>query len=89
MNIVMWILAGGMLGWVGYAFLGFNRAQGMLVSMTIGAVGGLLGGNTIAPLFSAAPTVAGDFSSSALVFAAGAAAALLVAGNLANDRWHV
>jgi len=89
MNTVMWILAGGILGWAAYSFLGFNRAQGVLVSMIIGAVGGLLGGNTIAPIFTAAPAVTGDFSSSALFFAAGAAAALLVAGNLAYNRWGV
>ncbi|TAK85187.1 MAG: hypothetical protein EPO20_12070 [Betaproteobacteria bacterium] len=89
MNIVMWILAGGVLGWVGYSFLGFNRAQGILVSMTMGVVGGLLGGNTIAPLFTATPALTGDFNSSALFFAAGTAAALLVLCNLAYDRWAV
>lgn len=87
MNVILWILAGGILGWVAYSFLGFNRAQGALVSMIIGAAGGLLGGNSIAPIFTAAPTLAGDFSSSALVFAAAAAAALLAAGNLAYNRW--
>ena len=89
MNIAMWILAGGILGWAGYSILGFNRERGMVVSLVIGAVGGLLGGNAIAPIFAAAPAVTGDFSPSALFFAAGAAAALLAAGNLAYNRWGV
>jgi uncharacterized membrane protein YeaQ/YmgE (transglycosylase-associated protein family) len=89
MNVILWILAGGILGWVAYSYLGFNRAQGVLVSMIIGAVGGLLGGNSIAPIFNAAPAVTGDFSASALFFAAGTAAALLAAGNLAYNRWGV
>ena len=27
MNIAMWILAGGILGWVGYAFMGYNAER--------------------------------------------------------------
>lgn len=89
MNIVMWILAGGILGWVGYSHLGFNEERGMVVSIIIGAVGGLLGGKMIAPMFTAAAAIPGDFSASALFFAAGVAAALLAAGNLVSKRWNV
>jgi hypothetical protein len=32
MNIVMWILAGGVLGCVGYSYLGFNEDLGIAVS---------------------------------------------------------
>jgi uncharacterized membrane protein YeaQ/YmgE (transglycosylase-associated protein family) len=44
MNTVMWILVGAMLGWLAFSALGFNEARGMLVSMIIGAAGGMLGG---------------------------------------------
>lgn len=89
MNVVMWMLAGGILGWVGYKFLDFNEGRGMIVSIIIGAVGGFLGGKIIAPMFTAAAAVPADFSASALFFAAAVAAAFLAAGNLIHNRWGV
>ena len=44
MNIALWILAGGILGWVGYAFLGYNAERAKLVPILIGAAGGFFGG---------------------------------------------
>jgi len=43
----------------------------------------------IAPMFTAAPAVAGDFSVAALFFAAAMAAAFLAVGNLVHRRWGV
>jgi uncharacterized membrane protein YeaQ/YmgE (transglycosylase-associated protein family) len=88
MNIVVWILAGGALGWAGCSFLGFNEARGTAVSIVIGALGGFIGGKLVAPLFTAA-ALPGDFSVSALFFAAAVAAAFLAAGNLIHNRWGV
>ena len=89
MNIAMWVLAGGILGWVGYKYLGVNGGRGVIVAIVIGAVGGFVGGNMIAPMFTSPAAVPADFSSSALFFAAMAAAAFLFAGNLIHDRWGV
>jgi uncharacterized membrane protein YeaQ/YmgE (transglycosylase-associated protein family) len=89
MNIAMWVLAGGILGWVGYKFLDVNSGRGLLVSIIIGAAGGFFGGKIIAPMFTTAAAVPADFSSSALFFAAVVAAAFLFAGNLIHDRWGV
>jgi uncharacterized membrane protein YeaQ/YmgE (transglycosylase-associated protein family) len=89
MNIVVWILAGGVLGWVGLKFAGFNEERGMVVSIIIGAVGGVLGGKLIAPMFTTAAAVPEVFSLSALFFAAAVAAAFLAVGNLVGNRWGV
>jgi uncharacterized membrane protein YeaQ/YmgE (transglycosylase-associated protein family) len=88
MNIVLWTLAGGILGWVGHAFLGYNEARGKMVAIAIGAAGGLFGGKIIAPMFSTA-AVPGDFSVAAMFFAAAVAAGFLFAGNFIHDRWGV
>jgi uncharacterized membrane protein YeaQ/YmgE (transglycosylase-associated protein family) len=88
MNIVMWVLAGGVLGWIGQAFLGFNKERNLMMAILIGAVGGFFGGKVLAPMFTTAG-IAGEFSSAALVFAVGAAAAFLAAGNLVYERWEV
>jgi uncharacterized membrane protein YeaQ/YmgE (transglycosylase-associated protein family) len=89
MDIVMWILAGGILGWAGFSFLNFNEGRGLKISIAIGAAGGFLGGQMIAPMFTAAAAVPEAFSASALLFAAAAAAAALAAGNLVYARWGV
>jgi uncharacterized membrane protein YeaQ/YmgE (transglycosylase-associated protein family) len=88
MNIAIWILAGGILGWVGYAFLGFNAERAKMVPVLIGAAGGFFGGKVVAPLFTAV-AVPVDFSMAALVFAAIVAAAFLAASNFVYDRWGV
>ena len=89
MNVVMWMLAGGILGWVGFKFAGFNEERGMVVSIIIGAAGGLFGGKLIAPMFTAAAAVPEAFSLSALFFAAAVAAAFVAVGNLVGKRWGV
>jgi uncharacterized membrane protein YeaQ/YmgE (transglycosylase-associated protein family) len=89
MNIAIWVLAGGILGWIGYQFLDLNGGRGLIVSIVIGAVGGFVGGNVIAPMFSAVAAVPANFSSSALLYAAAVAAGFLFAGNLIHDRWGV
>jgi len=88
MNIAMWILAGGLLGWVGYAFLGYNADRAKVVPILIGAAGGFFGGKVIAPLFTAV-AVPASFSMVALVFAAIVAAGFLAASNFAYNRWGV
>jgi len=88
MNIAIWILAGGILGWVGYAFLGYNAERAKMVPILIGAAGGFFGGKVIAPLFTAI-AVPANFSMVALLFAAAVAAAFLAAGNFLYNRWGV
>jgi len=70
MNIVMWILAGGALGWAGFRLLGINQRRGTLVSIVIGALGGLIGGQMLSPMMSSSPIVSGDFNVQALFIAA-------------------
>jgi len=91
MDIVLWVLVGGILGGAGYSYFGCNEGRGIMVSVVIGALGGLLGGQMLAPLFVAAGATAapGDFDASALLFAAAAAAAFLVVGDLVYRRWRV
>jgi len=88
MNIALWILAGGILGWIGYAFLGYNENRAKMVPILIGAAGGFVGGKVVAPMFTAV-AVPANFSMAALIIAAAVAAAFLAAGNFAYNRWGV
>jgi len=87
MNIVMWILAGGILGWASCTYLRFNEGRGWVIAAVIGAAGGLIGGKLVAPLFLT--PAAADFSIPALFFAAAVASGLLFAGNMIYNRWGV
>jgi uncharacterized membrane protein YeaQ/YmgE (transglycosylase-associated protein family) len=89
MNIIMWVLAGAAIGWAGFAVLGFNEARGMYVSIVIGAVGGFLGGNVLAPMLSSAAVAPEAFNFLALFVAAISAAACLTIGNMVHKRFGV
>jgi uncharacterized membrane protein YeaQ/YmgE (transglycosylase-associated protein family) len=86
-NIALWILAGGALGWLGYALIGYNEERGVVLSIIIGAAGGFFGGKVIAPALSAAATAPDAFNMPALFFAAAFAAAFLFLGNVSHKRW--
>jgi uncharacterized membrane protein YeaQ/YmgE (transglycosylase-associated protein family) len=85
MNIVIWMLAGAVLGWLAFSMLGWNGALGKMVSTAIGAMGGILGGKMLAPLFTTA--VVGEFSAGILVIAVVTAIAVLAISNLLQNRF--
>ena len=85
MNVVMWVLAGGVLGWLSYMFLNAIGAWGAVVSIIIGAVGGLAGGNVFAPMLGAVRET-NEFSMFSMVIALASAAGLLALGNLVSRR---
>jgi uncharacterized membrane protein YeaQ/YmgE (transglycosylase-associated protein family) len=87
MNIVMWILAGGILGWASCTYLRYNEGRGVVISAILGAVGGLIGGKLVAPIFLTSASA--DFSIPALFFAAMVATGLLLVGNMIYNRWGV
>jgi uncharacterized membrane protein YeaQ/YmgE (transglycosylase-associated protein family) len=87
MDMFMWVLAGGILGWVGYAYLQYNEDRGMVISVIIGAFGGFVGGKLIAPMFSGAAAVPGAFNASAMIIAVAAAAGFIAVGNLVYKRF--
>jgi uncharacterized membrane protein YeaQ/YmgE (transglycosylase-associated protein family) len=89
MNIAMWVVAGGILGWIGFAMLDANRERGMIVSVVIGVLGGFFGGNVLAPMLGAVTDAPNDFSLFSLVFEMTSAAACLAIGNLVSNRYSV
>lgn len=89
MNTIMWILAGAGIGWAAFAVAGLSENRGKIMSMVVGAVGGIVGGQLLAPLVTSSAAVAGDFSLPALFIAALAATACLVVGNVIENRFGV
>lgn len=89
MNIAMWVVAGGILGWIGYAVMKANEERGMIISIIIGVVGGFFGGNVLAPMLGAVTDTPNDFSLFSLLIAAASAGAWLAIGNLLSNRYGV
>lgn len=91
MNTFIWVVAGALLGWASFAYLGFSEGRGKIASIVIGAMGGVFGGKMIAPMLTASvpAAVAADFRMSALLIAALVAGTVLVVANLVYKRWDI
>ncbi|MGQ0546490.1 MAG: hypothetical protein ACT4P3_14325 [Betaproteobacteria bacterium] len=87
MDIIVWIVTGGIVGWLAHSLAGLTAAGAPPVSMLIGAVGAVVGGTALAPLFIVAPLE--TVSVTSFAFAVVASAALLVVGNLVYRLWNV
>lgn len=57
MNIILWIVFGGLVGWIASLIMKTNAQQGMLMDIVLGIVGAVVGG-LIMNLFGA-PGVTG------------------------------
>jgi len=89
MNITLWILAGGVVGWLAFSALHANEDRGVRISVIIGMVGGFFGGSVLAPMFSAAAANPTDFNAFALFIAMATAAASLTVANILSNRYGV
>lgn len=89
MEILFWVGAGALLGWMSFAFLGFNEARGLAVSIAIGAGGALVGAKGLAPMFITTAAPLDGLSIPFLMFAVGTAVTCLVLGNLLYRRFDI
>lgn len=89
MNVMTWILTGGIAGWLGYSYMKFNLDRGMALSVIIGMFGGLVGGAIVAPMLGAVLNTTNDFSLFSMVVALASATACLAAGNLVSQRYGI
>ena len=86
MEILLWAGVGGLLGWMGYLFFGFNEARGLLASMAIAAIGALIGAKGLAPMFVNSGAPLDGFNVPFLLFAVGTATACLALDTLVYRR---
>ena len=62
MNFIIWIVMGGVIGWVASLIMRTDARQGIVLNIVVGIVGALLGGWLISPLVGSATINQGDFS---------------------------
>jgi len=66
MNFIIWLVLGGLIGWVASMVMNTNAQQGMFLNVVVGIVGAMLGGWFLAPLFGTGTINSNDFSLAAL-----------------------
>jgi uncharacterized membrane protein YeaQ/YmgE (transglycosylase-associated protein family) len=89
MNIAIWILAGGVLGWASFALLKANEQGEKVSAILVGMFGGFFGGNVLAPMLGAVADTPNDFSAFSLTIALLSATAFLTISNLLSRRFGV
>ena len=88
MNSILWAIAGGAAGWIGYSFMNLNEERSLVTSIALGMFGGFLGGKLVAPMFDAGGAVnPGDFSPWSLFIALASAAAILIISSMFHKRF--
>ena len=75
-NFIIWIIAGGLVGWV--ASLIMRSRQGPILDVIVGIVGAFVGGYFLTPLFHVSTINQGNFSLPALLVSLGGAVILLI-----------
>ena len=82
MNLIIWLVVGGVIGWLASIVMRTDAQQGILLNVIVGIVGALLAGFVIAPLFGTGTINQNDFSISGLIVAVVGAVVLLAIVNL-------
>lgn len=82
MSIIIWLIVGGVVGWLASIIMKTDGQQGILLNVVVGVIGALLGGWLLAPLFGTGTINQGDFSLSGLVVSLLGAIILLAVVNL-------
>ena len=82
MNIVIWLIVGGLLGWLASMMMKTDGQQGIILNVVVGIVGALIAGFLIAPMFGTGTINSSDFSISGLLVSLLGAVVLLAVVNL-------
>lgn len=67
MNIILWLIAGAVIGYIASRIMGTNSQQGLLLDIVVGVVGAFLAGWFLTPLFGIGTINQNDFSFPALM----------------------
>ena len=82
MNLIIWLVVGGLIGWVASMIMRTDAQQGVVLNIVVGIVGALLGGWFISPLLGQGTINSGDFSLGGLLVSLLGAVVLLAVVNL-------
>ncbi len=81
MNFIIWLVVGGLIGWLASVLMKTNDQQGVVLNVIVGIVGAFLAGWLISPLVGISTINQDNFSLGGLVVSfLGAALLLAIVG---------
>lgn len=86
MNFIIWIIAGGILGWLASIVMRTNGRQGLILNVIVGIVGAFLAGLVLTPLLGISTINQDNFSLPGLIVSFAGAVILLAIVNLVSRR---
>lgn len=82
MNFLVWLVVGGVIGWLASMLMKTNDQQGVVLNVIVGIVGAMLAGWLISPLIGVGTINQNNFSLPALLVSFVGASILLGVVNL-------
>lgn len=80
MGIILWLVMGGVVGWIASMIMGSNGQQGIILNIVVGIVGAAIGGWLVGPLLGAGSINEGITVMSFIVSLIGAVVLLAIVG---------
>lgn len=81
-NFIIWIILGGILGWIASMIMRTDAQQGALLNIIVGIIGAFLAGLFLSPLFGVSTINQNNFSIASLLVSLLGAIILLAIVNL-------
>ena len=87
MNVILWLMTGGLVGLMAFVLLNLNLGRGLIISIIIGMLAAFFGGHILAPMLGATVGDAGEFSPFTLLVAAATALGCLSISDMTSKRF--
>ncbi len=82
LNFIVWLIVGGIIGWLASLVMRTDVQQGTLLNIIVGIVGAFVAGLVLTPLFGIGSINSGNFSLPAMLISLLGAIILLAIVNL-------
>lgn len=86
MNFIIWLVVGGVIGWIASIIMKTDGQQGIVLNVVVGIIGAFIGGWLLSPMVGAGTLNQGDFSLPGLFVSLVGAVILLFVVNLIRRR---
>lgn len=86
MNLIIWLIVGGVVGWLASIVMKTDGQQGLFLNVVVGLVGAFLAGWFVSPLVGVSTINAGNFSIGGVLVSFVGAVILLAIVNLARRK---
>jgi uncharacterized membrane protein YeaQ/YmgE (transglycosylase-associated protein family) len=81
-NFIVWLIVGGIIGWLASLVMRTDAQQGTLLNIVVGIVGAFIAGLVLTPIFGIGTINSGNFSLPAMLLSLLGAIILLAVVNL-------